>query len=169
MKPPCAITIRPQMIKDAAAFYRILNEGNFDFFPVTVKSVEAEKRFLRQSRIHWQKQQTWNFTIMLGSKVVGAIGIIPEKSRSYNAEIGYFIDREQHGHGFALQAAIQVEQFALIFCPQIKRLQAFIVVENTPSIKVIEKAGYHKEGRLQSYLKCGDKYLDAYIYGKIIR
>lgn len=157
------------MIKDAAAFYTILNTGNFEFFPVKINSIEAEKRFLRQSRREWQKQQTWNFTIMLGSRVAGAVGIMPEKGRSYNAEIGYFIDRELHGKGYALQAVIQAEQFALIFCPEIKRLQAFIVVDNAPSIRVIEKAGYKREGRLQSYLKCAGQYLDAYVYGKIIR
>lgn len=157
------------MVKDAAAFYKILNEGNFAFFPVKINSIEAEKRFLRKSRQEWLKQQAWNFTIMLGSRVIGAVGILPEKGRPYNAEIGYFIDRELHGKGYALQAVIQAEQFAMVFCSEIKRLHALIVVDNTPSIRVIEKAGYQKEGRLQSYLKCGDKYFDAFIYGKVIR
>lgn len=163
------VTIRPQMIKDAEEFYKILNEGRFPYFPVNVASIAAEKRFLRRSRKEWQHESAFNFTVMLGSRVIGAVGIMPENSRPYNAEIGYFIDRELHGRGYALQATIQAEQFARVFRPEIKRLQALIVVDNTPSIRVIEKAGYKREGCLQSYLKCGENYYDAYIYGKIIR
>lgn len=163
------VTIRPQMIKDAEEFYKILNEGCFPYFPVNVASIAAEKRFLRRSRKEWQHESAFNFTVMLGSRVIGAVGIMPENSRPYNAEIGYFIDRELHGRGYALQATIQAEQFARVFRPEIKRLQALIVVDNTPSIRVIEKAGYKREGCLQSYLKCGENYYDAYIYGKIIR
>ncbi len=157
------------MIKDAAVFYKILNEGHFAYFPVNVASIEAEKRFLRNSRQNWKKESAFNFTVMLGSRVIGAVGIMPEDSRPYNAEIGYFIDRELHGKGYALQATIQAEMFAKVFRPEIKRLQAIIVVDNAPSIRVIEKAGYKREGCLQSYLKCGGTFYDAYIYGKIIR
>lgn len=169
MSVKSVVTIRPQMIKDAAVFYKILSEGHFPYFPTNVASIEAEKSFLRRSRNEWKQESTFNFTVMLGSRVVGAVGIMPESGRPYNAEIGYFIDRELHGKGYALQAAVQAEQFARVFRPEIKRLQAIIVVDNSPSIRVIEKAGYQREGCLQSYLKCGANYYDAYIYGKIIR
>ncbi len=163
------ITIRPQMVKDAAAFYRIINEGHFPYFPVNIPSIEAEKRFLRRNRQEWKEEATFNFAILLGGRVIGAIGIMPEHSRPYAAELGYFIDSEFHGKGFAVQAAIQAEQFARVFRPEIVRLQAYIVVDNAPSIRVIEKAGYQKEGCLQSYLKCGKTFYDAYLYGKVIK
>ena len=169
MKINGMVTIRPQMIKDAAAFYKILSEGHFQYFTMNVASIEAEKRFLRRSRQDWQKESAFNFSVMLGSRVIGAVGIMPEYGRSYNAEIGYFIDRELHGKGYALQAVIQAEQFTLVFRPEIKRLQAIIVVDNAPSIRVIEKAGYKREGCLKSYLKCDGQHLDAYIYGKVLR
>jgi len=157
------------MIKDAADFYRIIKDGNFPFFPTNIKSITAEKRFLRKSREQWKNKKAFNFSVLLRGKVVGAVGLIPERDRPYNVEIGYFIDREHHGKGFALQAALQAELFAKVFWPELRRLQAIIVVDNAPSIRVIEKAGYKREGCLQSYLRCGGNYHDAYIYGKIIR
>lgn len=163
------VTIRPQMIKDATAFYRIINEGHFPYFPVNIPSLEAEKRFLRRSQQEWKEEVAFNFAILLGARVIGAVGIMPERSRPYTAEIGYFIDSELHGKGYASQAAIQAEQFARVFRPEIVRLQAYIVSENTPSIRAIEKAGYKREGCLQSYLKCGETFYDAYLYGKVIR
>lgn len=168
MTPP-QITIRPQMIKDAAIFYRILNYGNFPFFPVNVPSIEAEKRFLRGNCKEWRSGRAWHFSILLDGQLIGAVGIMPESGRSYNAEIGYFLAREQHGKGYAVQAVKLAWQYVTDHLPQIRRLQALIAVDNHPSVKVVEKAGFQREGRLQSYLKCGDVYYDAYIYARIIR
>ncbi|PKL51310.1 MAG: hypothetical protein CVV42_00225 [Candidatus Riflebacteria bacterium HGW-Riflebacteria-2] len=169
MQVKSVITIRPQRIKDAADFYRIITEGHFPFFPTNIKSIEAEKRFLRRSRQMWKDRSAFNFTVTLSGKVIGAVGLIPEHDRPYNVEIGYFIDRAMHGKGYALQAALQAELFAKVFWPELRRLQAVIVVDNAPSIRVIEKAGYKREGCLQSYLRCGNDFHDAYMYGKIVR
>ena len=157
------------MIKDAADFYRIITEGKFPYFPVNIKSIEAEKCFLRRSRQNWKEKSAFNFTVLLSGRVIGAVGLISEHRSPHNVEIGYFIDRKMHGKGYALQAASQAELFAKICWPELRRLQALIVVDNVPSIKVIEKAGYKREGCLQSYLKCCENFYDAYIYGKIIR
>jgi ribosomal-protein-alanine N-acetyltransferase len=157
------------MIKDAADFYRIISEGNFPFFHTNIKSIAAEKRFLRQTRQAWKKKKAFNFSVLLSGKVIGAVGLVPEHDRPYNIEIGYFIDREYHGKGYALQATLQAEMFARIFWTDLRRLQAIIVVDNVPSIRVIEKAGFTREGCLQKYLRVGDQYYDAYMYGKIIR
>lgn len=169
MKPNEAISIRPQQIKDAGAFFRILQAGEFKFFPVNIASIEAEKRFLRSSISSFKAGKAYNFAILRDSQVVGAVGIMPENGRNYNAEIGYFIDKEFHGQGIALQAVKLAEEYALNNVSSIKRLQALIVVDNVPSIKVAEKAGFTREGRLKSYLKVGEKYCDAFIYGKVLR
>lgn len=162
------VTIRPQMIKDARGFYDILTGGAFQFFPVNVASIEAEKRFLRKDIRQWRAGEAWNFSIMLGDRLIGAIGIMPEDSRPYNAEIGYFIDRELHGKGYTLQAVRLAEQFVLTCQPQIHRLYACMVVDNVASARVVEKAGFLREGRLSGYLKVGKTFHDAFVYGKVI-
>ncbi|GAB4282855.1 MAG: GNAT family N-acetyltransferase [Candidatus Rifleibacteriota bacterium] len=163
------IVIRPQMIKDANDFFRILTNGRFEFFPVNVSSLEAEKRLLRSNRNSFKTGESYNFSILLNNKVIGAIGVLPERNRPYNAEIGYFLDKDQHGKGYALQAVRLAETYVLKHLPVIHRLYAVIVVENLPSIRVVEKAGYEKEGMLRKYLLVGDKFLDACIFSKILR
>ncbi len=163
------ISIRPQMVKDAKGFYQILTQGNFAFFPVNVASIEAERRFLRKNVRQWKTGETWNFSIMLGDRLIGAIGVMPEPGRPYCAEIGYFIEASQHGRGYALQAVRLVEDYIIANQPQIRRLFACMVVDNLPSARVAEKAGFSREGRLAGYLKVGEKYHDAFIYGKLIR
>lgn len=167
--PRAVITIRPQMVKDAARFYKILTTGNFRFFPLNISSIEAEKRFLRNNVRNFKEKKTFNFSILLEGEVIGAIGLIPETGRNYNAEVGYFIDRRYHGQGITTEAVRLVEEYALSKLPFINRLQAIMVVENLPSARVVEKAGFKKEGLLHSYLCLDGHFHDVFIYGKIIR
>lgn len=164
-----AVTIRPQMVKDARTFYRILTDGNFRFFPVNVPSIAAEQRFLRGNIKQMREQKAWHFSIFFGDRLAGAVGVMPETGRPYCAEIGYFIDAELHGRGIAVQAVRLAEKYVLDNLPQIRRLFACMVVDNAPSARVAEKAGFSREGRLKEYLKVGDIYHDAWIYGKLIR
>ena len=163
------VSIRPQQVKDARDFFRILSAGKFAYFPVNVPSIESEKRFLRKNAADFKAGKNFNFTILLDEVLVGAVGIMPESGRQYNAEIGYFIDRAHHGKGIALEAVKQAEQFAREYLPKINRLHAIIAVGNRCSVRVAEKAGYSKEGILKEYLKIGNDFHDAYIFGKIIR
>lgn len=169
MKKLANVSIRPHKVKDAKDFFRILSEGNFELFPMNVASIEAEKRFLRKSVADFRAKTHFNFAILLEDKVVGAVGIIPESTRPYNAEIGYFVDRNYHGQGLAFKGACLAEAYAREHLPQVNRLQAYIVTTNLPSIRVVEKAGFAREGILKDYLKVGEKFYDAFIFGKIIR
>lgn len=127
------ITIRPQMVKDAKGFYQILTQGNFRFFPVNVASIEAERRFLRKNVRQWKAGQTWNFSIMLGDRLIGAIGVMPENGRPYCAEIGYFIEASLHGRGYALQAVRLVEEYIIAHLPQLRRLFACMGISTPDS------------------------------------
>jgi len=163
------LTIRPQKIKDAADFFRILTSGGFDFFPVNVASLEAEKRFLRNNVREWKEGESFNFSVILDDRVIGAVGIMPESGRRYNAEVGYFIAREYHGMGYASAALKLAEMYAIKFLPHIRRLHALIVVENHASAAVARKCGFELEGCLKEYLKVGNGYFDANIFSKLIR
>jgi len=166
---PVDLTIRPQMVKDAEIFYRILTTGGFEFFPVNVASLEAEKRFLRKNVKAWKDGEAFNFSVILNRQVIGAVGIMPESGRSYNAEIGYFIAREYQGHGHASEALRLAEEYAVQFLPKIRRFHALIVVENFASSAVVKKCGFSFEGCLKEYLKVGSGYFDANLFSKIIR
>jgi ribosomal-protein-alanine N-acetyltransferase len=157
------------MVKDAAVFSIIIKDGQLQLFPASSSSIEAEKSFIRINKQSWKQKTAFYFTVKLQGSVIGAVGITPEFGRPYNAEIAYFVDKELHGKDYALQAVMQAEYFAKVCLLGIRRLQALIIVDNLASISVFEKAGYHREGQMQKYLKFGDRFYDAYIYGKIIR
>lgn len=162
-----SIFLRPQLIKDAKTFYKILKTGCFDFFPTNVNSIKEEKEFIRKNKIQWEMKKSFNFSIIYNETVVGAIGII-KKSFSHIIEIGYFIDKEYWNKGIASQALIEVEKFVSKELPQTRRIEIILAKGNIGSMKVAEKCKYEREGLMKSYLKIRNDFHDAFLYSKIL-
>lgn len=161
------IKIRPQQIKDAKRFFEILTNPNFIFFGANPKSIEDEKKFLRLNAKKRKKNIEHNFTILLGKKIVGGCGIKINQDRKYIGEIGYFIDEEYWGKGFATQAAKLLEKIGFGKL-NLSRIEILMVVKNKGSEKVAIKSGYKKEGRMRKALKDKKgKMWDCYLYAKI--
>ena len=56
------------------------------------------------------------------------------------------------------------------FCFQdlgLHRLQAFIHPDNAPSLKLIEKLGFRREGLLRENLRVGDEWRDDLLYARL--
>jgi ribosomal-protein-alanine N-acetyltransferase len=69
-----------------------------------------------------------------------------------NATLGYYIDEAHNGHGYATEAVRLALQFA--FGPAgLHRVQAAVLPRNIASRRVLEKAGFSREGRSTKYLQ----------------
>ncbi|MEA2508450.1 MAG: [ribosomal protein S5]-alanine N-acetyltransferase [Actinomycetota bacterium] len=69
-----------------------------------------------------------------------------------NATLGYYIDEAHNGHGYATEAVRLALQFA--FGPAgLHRVQAAVLPRNVASRRVLEKAGFSREGRSTKYLQ----------------
>jgi hypothetical protein len=65
------ISLRNQRVSDAKRFYEILSNPNFINFPVTPKSIEDEKDFLRQNKLKRKNKTEFNYSIMHKGSLVG--------------------------------------------------------------------------------------------------
>lgn len=158
-------TIRYQQIGDAKRFYEILNSPNFTYFPSKPKTIKEESDFLRRNK-EWMEKKVWfNFTILYGKEVVGAVGIHMESHRPYCGEVGYFVDEASWGKGIAVDAVRLIEIFAFEELSMI-RIEINMVKANKASERVAIKAGYRKEGIARKKLMLNGKGLDCYVYGK---
>ncbi len=162
------VRIRRQMIKDASAFFKIINCEEFKYFPVRVPTVGFERNFLRLSRKNWDEGKSYNFSILADEVLVGGIGFFFHSARDYVVEIGYFISKDFWGKGIAVEAVGLVEKFICEKLPKISRIEIVMAVENSGSERVAQKAGYEKEGVMRKALKIFEKYHDAYLYAKTI-
>lgn len=68
-----------------------------------------------------------------------------------SATLGYYIDEAHTGRGFATEAVLLALQFA--FEIGLHRVQAAVLPRNVASRRVLEKAGFHREGHSTRYLQ----------------
>ncbi len=81
----------------------------------------------------------------------------------HNAYIGYFMAQKYNGKGYMTEAVKKVVEHA---CYELKlhRIQAAVIPTNYGSIRVVEKAGFRKEGLALRYLKINGEWKDHLLY-----
>jgi [ribosomal protein S5]-alanine N-acetyltransferase len=104
------------------------------------------------------------YAIDVDGEAVGGIGIHPRKDvERLSAEIGYWLGEAFWGRGIATVAVINLTQAALRE-PYIYRIFATVFASNPASVRVLEKAGFKREGVMsQAVIKDG-VLMDAALY-----
>ncbi len=80
-----------------------------------------------------------------------------------NANLGYFIAEEQQGKGFMTEAVRLCVGYAFDELG-LHRVQAGVMPRNTPSQRVLEKAGFRREGLAERYLRINGVWEDHILY-----
>jgi len=81
-----------------------------------------------------------------------------------SAEIGYWICADERGQGYATETVALLAEWA-VHDRQLYRLQARVFEGNEASMRVLEKAGFEREGRLREAYRVEGERVDATIYG----
>lgn len=107
-----------------------------------------------------------NLAVCVDNRAVGSVGIILGKDiERVSAEIGYWIGKPYWGRGITSVALRSATEYA-VKTFGLTRVFAIPFAHNLPSIRVLEKAGYVREGLMkQSAIKDGvvqDQYLYAF-------
>jgi RimJ/RimL family protein N-acetyltransferase len=93
---------------------------------------------------------TFGITDAADGELLGSIGVRHLAGlEAGTSEVGYWVKREARGRGVAARALRLVSAWALEQ-PGIERLQLRADVENRPSQRVAENAGFRREGVLRS-------------------
>jgi ribosomal-protein-alanine N-acetyltransferase len=79
------------------------------------------------------------------------------------ASIGYWIGAPYAGRGLMTDAVRSVAPFAFSTL-RLHRLEAACLPTNAASMRVLEKAGFHLEGRARQYLKIDGRWQDHNLY-----
>jgi ribosomal-protein-alanine N-acetyltransferase len=83
-----------------------------------------------------------------------------------SGQIGYWIGERYAGQGFMLEAVKLVIHFCFETL-RLHRIEAACIPDNTRSVRVLEKAGFQREGLLRSYLRINGSWQDHYLYALI--
>jgi len=80
-----------------------------------------------------------------------------------NAYLGYWIDGERQGRGLTTEAVVAATSFAFE-AAGLHRVQAAVMPRNLASQRVLEKAGYRREGVAERYLCIAGRWEDHQIF-----
>lgn len=102
-----------------------------------------------------------------GGKLVGGITLGNIRyGVAQTGHIGYWIGERYAGHGLMLDAVRLLARHAFDTL-RLHRIEAACIPENTRSVRVLEKAGFRREGLLRSYLRINGEWHDHYLYALI--
>ncbi|HEY9450876.1 MAG TPA: GNAT family protein [Gemmatimonadaceae bacterium] len=108
-----------------------------------------------------------SFAIDVGGEAVGGISLHPgEDVERYGAELGYWLGESMWGRGVTTAAVRLVTAYA--FAERgLLRVFALPFTRNAASVRVLEKAGYIREGHLRGSAVKDGELLDQYLYAKL--
>ncbi|KAK8308324.1 hypothetical protein V6Z12_D02G050000 [Gossypium hirsutum] len=95
----------------------------------------------------------WLRAICIDDRPVGAISVSANSGNDKcRGELGYVLAFKYWGKGIVTRAVKMVVETIFVEWPHLERLEALVDVENVGSQRVLEKAGFQREGVLRKYL-----------------
>jgi [ribosomal protein S5]-alanine N-acetyltransferase len=95
------------------------------------------------------------------NEALGAVVLMARQPGT--VEIGYWLIARVRGRGFGTRAVGLVARWA-VQDAGLARIEALVELENIASQRVLEKAGFRREGHLRSYLVFERRRADAFVY-----
>ncbi|XP_022980780.1 uncharacterized protein LOC111480066 [Cucurbita maxima] len=95
----------------------------------------------------------WYRAICVDGRPVGAISVTANEAARdrCRGELGYVLGSKFWGKGIGTAAVKLVAERIFVERPELERLEALVDVENLASQRVVEKAGFQREGVLRKY------------------
>lgn len=167
------IKLRKFKLSDLETLYNLFANNNVLknlLIPFKAKEItlKIEKDWLKKVEKEYKRKEPkkYNLAITINNKLIGSIGTNHIDYDNDNAEIGYWIGEEFWGKGYGTEVIKE-------FCKELKnkfklkRIDAYPFTYNKASARVLEKAGFKKEGIKRKAYKKKSKYIDTWMYSKI--
>ncbi len=158
-------TLRPWQPSDATSLVRYANNPAIaqfltNGFPHPYSLDHAISFIERVS----QQNPTQVFAIDVNGEAVGSIGLHPQSDiMEKNLELGYFLGEPFWGQGISTQAVLQMIPYGFQHF-DVVRIFARPFGNNPASQRVLEKAGFQLEARIDKNIYKNGVFLDELIY-----
>jgi [ribosomal protein S5]-alanine N-acetyltransferase len=162
------IYIRQLEVSDAAAALE-LQIRNKEFFqaysPTRIDgfyTVQGQINVIEANIAQSQNNSKYTFGIFLNDtdELIGSVSLSEIlRGPLQSCYIGYYLDQQQNGKGYMTEAVILAVDFAFKEL-ELHRIEAGVMPHNIGSMKVLEKAGFHKEGIAIKNVKINGKWED---------
>jgi len=124
-------------------------------------NLEQEKQFFEEVI---SSEKNTHLAISIENEIIGIISLEENKERTGVAEIGIWIDPENHGNGYGTEAAELITNYGFNEL-NFHRIMARAHEGNKGSQEIWEKLGFEKEGELRDQVYREGEFINAYLYG----
>lgn len=167
------IIIRSLSVNDIQALldFEIRNREHLDatspekpeeFYTIAGQELRIERVLV--SKMH---DLGYSYGVFKGKELIGTVDLFQvERGAIQGAWLGYCIDYKYQGCGYATEAVKRMIDFAF-YDLRLHRVEASAMPKNEASIRVLEKAGFHREGLSQKNVKIQGVWEDHYLYAVI--
>ena len=160
------ITLRPFINSDKQALIKILNDPRVcEFLSTKIPNPYTERD--AQWWIDDGSKTGYVRAITFKNRLVGCIGVSTDEFEyARNGEIGYWLDKESWGKGYAT-LAVKLVTDNIFNNSQINRIYAAVFSGNIGSMRVLEKCGYSPEAILHEAIYKNGKFYNNHIFTKL--
>jgi [ribosomal protein S5]-alanine N-acetyltransferase len=165
------LRLRPLREDDAPAFFNVWSDHEtvryFSFPPM--KSAEQAKMRIVEKLQSSSSGKSVIFVIETkdSGEVLGDCGMHNGEPRCQRAEIGYCLARPHWGNGYMTEAVKALIEYGFERAG-LRRVEAGIDPRNMPSIQLVERLGFRREGYLREHWVTGEgEIADTALYGLI--
>lgn len=136
-----------------------------DWYPHSDKSeTRAYIAWLKkQARSRRETGYTWFVECKDCRKVIATISVVAWDPSGNIATVGYTLSREYQHMGYATEMLGAVLRY-LFLDRSVMRVDAKVMPENLPSIRLLERVGMRREALLRSGAYCKTLCVDVYLY-----
>jgi RimJ/RimL family protein N-acetyltransferase len=148
------VRLRPELPEDAQSLWETSSDPDSMRWAVRPLGSFAELcARIEQTESSWVLGQSAHWTVLDGATgaVVGDAGVRVMDAFLGRVNLGYAIHPAWRGRGLAVRAARLVSGWAAAL-PGVARVEASANVLNAPSVRVLERAGFRREGVLLGLL-----------------
>ncbi|WP_128895484.1 GNAT family N-acetyltransferase [Longirhabdus pacifica] len=156
-EPSDATELLNLQIRNKSFFETYALDRNEDFYTLATQ----EKRINQQIQLE-KEDASYHYGIFLNESdaLIGTINLFDIQRSAYqSAFIGYFLDKSHNGKGYTTEA-VKLSLHYAFHELKLHRIEAGVMPHNIRSIRVLEKAGFHKEGIAIKNVKINGKWED---------
>ncbi len=138
-------------------------------FAADYYTLEAKRKYISSSIKQREEDKHYSFGIFLKGtgKLVGDVSLFNIfRGALLKCLIGYTLDQQYSGRGYTTEAVSLAVDFAFKEL-KLHRIEAGVMLSNPGSMRVLEKAGFHKEGIEQKGVKINGRWEDHQIFAII--
>lgn len=134
----------------------------------------SEEDYLKEEHKHKNGYSSYNRSFILflitdkaSDTIIGRCGIHNWNAEHRRAEIGYVMEDERYKRkGLMSEALEAVIEYG--FCQlHLNRMEALVSAVNIPSLRLMEKNNFIREGLLRQYFYAPDQYEDSVLFSKL--